>query len=287
LQIPQPIGKSIVVTGASSGFGRATAMWMLAEGWQVFAMVRKAADQDALVDDAEKAGWAERLTVVICDITRAEDVRALADAVATKTGRLDALVNNAGGAWAVPLELLPVDDLRAQFEVNTVAQHAVTQALLPSLRAARGTIINVSSIGGQFSAPGNGAYSASKFALEALSDALRVELAPFGVRVVLIEPAASRTDIWETSTARVQPMLDAHAAGEYALLLRSFAQLARRQEASGFPPRRFAALVARILATPRPHARYAIPPYYGALLAVARFVPARLRDAMMRRALHW
>ena len=279
--------RSIVVTGASSGFGRATAMWMLADGWQAFATVRKEADRDALLNDAEKAGWAERLTVVICDITRAEDVRALAEAVAAKTGRLDALLNNAGTAWVGPLELLPVDELRAQLEVNTVAQHAVTQALLPFLRATRGTIINVSSVGGRVWIPVNGAYSASKFALEALSDALRVELAPFGVRVVLIEPGSGNTDIWETSTARVQPLLDARTDDAYAPLLRTFAQATKQVQESGFPPQQFAALVARILGMSRPRARYVIPARSGALLALIPFAPTRLRDAVIRRSLRW
>jgi NAD(P)-dependent dehydrogenase (short-subunit alcohol dehydrogenase family) len=129
---------SIAVTGCSSGFGKATVHRFLERGWRVVATVRKDADRDVLVEDARANGAADRLTVVQADITQADDVARIGEAVAAHGAALDALVNNAGTAYPAPLELLPIDQLRAQLEVNVVAQLAVTQAVLPALKAARG-----------------------------------------------------------------------------------------------------------------------------------------------------
>ncbi len=172
-----PQNGSIVITGCSSGFGRVTALHLAKLGWHVFATVRKEADQASLLSEATTRGCKDKLTVLLCDITRAEQVAAMGQAVSTVTPRLDALLNNAGTGYAAPLELLPLDDLRAQLEINVIAHLAVTQALLPLLKPARGVIINVSSVHGRLPVPIIGAYSASKFALEALSDVLRIELA--------------------------------------------------------------------------------------------------------------
>lgn len=196
--------KTMVITGCSSGLGRATALHFAALGWQVWATVRKEADLTSLLVEAMSQGWGERLVPVLCDITQAEQVARLARVVADATPTLDVLVNNAGTGYPGPLEFLPIADLRAELELNTLAHLAVTQALLPLLKPARGTLINVSSVGGRIVYPINGAYHMSKFALEAMSDALRVELAPSGVRVVIVEPGSSPTSIWTTSLERGQ-----------------------------------------------------------------------------------
>jgi NAD(P)-dependent dehydrogenase (short-subunit alcohol dehydrogenase family) len=203
--------------------------------------------------------------------------------VSATTASLDALVNNAGTAFPAPIELLPVDELRAQFEVNVIAHVAVTQALLPSLKRARGTIINVSSVGGRISTPMLGAYNASKFALEAISDVLRVELAPAGVRVVVIEPSSSPTGIWRTSLARVGE----RAAGEYAALGDAVSRLAAQSAASGFPPDLFASTVSGILRAPRPQTRYVIPAAARRRLRLHWLLPDRWWDRLVRRALKW
>jgi NAD(P)-dependent dehydrogenase (short-subunit alcohol dehydrogenase family) len=214
-------------------------------------------------------------------------VTRLGEAVAAATSSLDALLNNAGTAYAGPLELLSPADLRAQLEINVVAHLAVTQALLPLLKAARGTIINVSSVNGRIATPVVGAYSASKFALEGLSDALRVELAPFGVRVVLIEPSSSSTNIWVTSLQRGQDRLEQHRNGPYRRLLELTEKVARRAGRGGFPPQLFAGTVRQILASPRPRARYVIPRSVGRQILLRRLLPDSLWDRLVRRTLKW
>jgi NAD(P)-dependent dehydrogenase (short-subunit alcohol dehydrogenase family) len=276
---------SIVVTGCSSGFGLVTVQRFLQEGWRVVATVRKDADRRSLVEEARGIGAADRLTVVQADITRAADVAMIRDAVAADAPSLTALVNNAGTAFPAPIELLPIDDLRAQFEINVIAHVAVTQALLPFLRAARGTIINISSISGRIASPGIGAYSASKFALEALSDALRVELAPFGIRVVIIEPGSSPTQIWGTSRAHAERrQID---AGPYAPLAAAMRQRADEAAGTGFPPELVADTVWRIVSTPTPRTRYAIPGSIRRAIFLRRFLSDRFVDARIRRALGW
>lgn len=180
--------KTVVIIGCSSGFGRVTALHLARHGWQVFATVRQESDQASLLSEAMAIARSSsgRLVPVRCDITNAEAVTALSQTVAAATPRLVGLVNNAGAAFPAPLELLPLDALRAQLEINVVGHLAVTQALLPFLKAGGGTIINVSSESGRVVFPITGAYHMSKFALEAMSDVLRIELAPFGVRVVVL-----------------------------------------------------------------------------------------------------
>src|SRR4051812_28820003 len=181
---------TVLVTGASRGIGRATALRLAASGWDVRAGVRSETDGALLA--AEAGG----ITPVVLDVTDDDQVAAL-DAVLPE--RLDAVVNNAGVVIAAPVEGLALADLRHQLEVNVVGQVAVTQAVLPRLRASRGRVVFVSSVSGRVSAPFMGAYSASKYALEALADALRLELRPWGVAVSLIEPGAIDTDVWRNA----------------------------------------------------------------------------------------
>jgi NAD(P)-dependent dehydrogenase (short-subunit alcohol dehydrogenase family) len=272
--------KTAVVTGCSSGFGRVAALELAKGGWQVLATVRKEVDRESLLAEAATMGYV--IHPIICDITQPEQVAELAQRVAETAPRLDALLNNAGTAFAAPLELLPLDDLRAQFEVNVIAHLAVIQAMLPLLKVARGTIINVSSISGRLSTPIMGAYSASKFALEALSDTLRLELAPFGVRVVLIEPGSSPTTIWQTGMQRAQKLLDEQREGPYARPLKRVEKMGKRSSATGFPPQLFGDTVIKILSSKHPRARYAIPRSSALVIAVRRFLPERVWDALLK-----
>jgi NAD(P)-dependent dehydrogenase (short-subunit alcohol dehydrogenase family) len=283
------VSRTIVITGCSTGFGRVTALHLARQGWRVFATVRKEADRESLLAEAAEAGVAERLTAAICDVTKAEDVQSLARSVGATSPYLNALLNNAGTAYPGPLELLPLDDLRAQLELNVVAQMSVTQAFLPLLKAGRGRVLMVSSQGGRVSFPLHGPYCASKFALEALSDALRIELAPFGVKVVVIEPGGSPTAIWETGLRRGRAMMARHADGlrAYALLVAAVEALAMRSARKGFPPRQFADLVSRILNDPDPRARYTIPRRVAWVTALRALAPDRLWDWGVRRALRW
>jgi NAD(P)-dependent dehydrogenase (short-subunit alcohol dehydrogenase family) len=276
--------KTLLITGCSSGFGRLTALHMARKGWRVFATVRKESDRQSLL--AESAG---KVDVLLCDIVDEAQVAALGRAVAAATPTLDALVNNAGTAMPSPLELLPPADLRAQFDLNVVAQLAVTQAVLPLLKAAKGTIINVSSISGRVTSPVTGPYSASKFALEALSDALRVELAPFGVRVVVIEPGSSPTAIWETSIRGAKARIAERQvdSGPYGPLIERVEKYARRRGANGFPPQLFADTVERILNSRNPRSRYPIPRQAAMLITVRKLLPDWLWDRIVRANLKW
>jgi NAD(P)-dependent dehydrogenase (short-subunit alcohol dehydrogenase family) len=184
--------ESILVTGASTGIGRACALRFAELGYRTFASVRKSSDGEAL--KAESAGKAEP---VLLDVTRADSIDGALAAVGDQP--LAGLVNNAGIATLGPLELLPIGALRKQFEVNVIGLVAVTQAFLPLLRRGRGRIVNVGSVAGRSALPGSGAYDSSKFAVEAITDVLRMELHAWGVSVSLIEAGAVATPIWEKS----------------------------------------------------------------------------------------
>jgi NAD(P)-dependent dehydrogenase (short-subunit alcohol dehydrogenase family) len=292
--------KSIVITGCSSGFGRATALELATRGWHVFATVRKEEDCASLLDEATLMQCCNNITPLLCDITQSEQVAALgqkveellrAELAAEQSNRmpgLDALLNNAGTAYAGPIELVSLDDMRAQFEINVFAHIAVTQALLPLLKTAKGTIINVSSISGRISVPITGLYSGSKYALEGISDALRLELAHFGVRVVMIEPASSPTSIWKTSLERSQQHLgDSAEHSAYIRLVEYSERMANEFGRKGFPVRKFVDVVIKILESPRPRARYGVPGSATTLMLLRRLTPDFLWDAIIRLAMRW
>jgi NAD(P)-dependent dehydrogenase (short-subunit alcohol dehydrogenase family) len=292
--------KSIVITGCSSGFGRATALGLAARGWHVLATVRKEEDRTSLLDEATLMQCRSNITPLLCDITQSEQVVALrqqvedllcAELTAELSNRmpgLDALLNNAGTAYAGPIELVSLDDVRAQFEINVFAHIAVTQALLPLLKTAKGTIINVSSISGRISVPVTGLYSGSKYALEGISDALRLELAPFGVRVVMIEPASSPTSIWKTSLERsLQRLGDSAEHSDYTRLVEYSERMGRQFGRKGFPVQKFVDVVIQILGSSRPLARYGVPGSAKALLLLRHLTPDFLWDVIIRLAMRW
>ena len=189
---------TVLVTGASTGIGEATVLHLKTLGFDAIGAVRK--DEDA--ERLEGRG----VRTVRIDVSDADQIAAARDELGDAP--LAGLVNNAGIAVAAPLEFLPIDQLRHQLEINLIGQVAVTQAFLPALRRARGRIVNVSSIGGRVALPLVGAYNASKFALEGMSDALRRELRPFGVDVILVEPGGVKTPIWTKSTKTAEDMLE-------------------------------------------------------------------------------
>jgi NAD(P)-dependent dehydrogenase (short-subunit alcohol dehydrogenase family) len=291
--------KTIVITGCSSGFGRSTALELARQGWLVFGTVRKESDRGSLLQEAESQQCSQNITVLLCDILQHEQIVQLAQDVETllrteqsldqeHLPRLDALLNNAGTAYAGPIELVPVDDIRSQFEINVIAHIDVTKAFLPFLKVARGTAMYVSSIAGRISMPITGIYAASKYALEALCDALRIELAPFGVQVVLIEPASSPTAIWSTSLDRSLEHLDeANDTGGYGRLLKTSEKFALQSAKKGFPVQQFADTVVHILNSSRPRARYGIPRSATAMMLLRRFLPDSVWDRLIRLMLHW
>jgi NAD(P)-dependent dehydrogenase (short-subunit alcohol dehydrogenase family) len=276
---------AVVVTGASSGIGEACALHLDRLGFRVFAGVLTAAEADAV---ARRTGG--RVTPVVLDVTDAASIAAAAAVVARALGSagLAGLVNNAGIAVAGPLELVPPAALRRQLEVNVVGPVSVTQAFAAMLRAGRGRVVNIGSILGRIALPFLGPYAASKFALEAISDALRVELRPSGVDVVVVEPARVATPIWQTSLAATLRALrprwrDAERLYDLALLARHAAALgAPRGQLS---PEAVARAVAHALTARRPRTRYLVGAEARVLAALGQWVPDRMRDRLVARAL--
>lgn len=249
---------SVLVTGASTGIGEACTALLAAQGYRVYAGVRKDADGARL-----RAAHGERIEPLRLDITDAEHIAAAARTLAERTGAdgLDALVNNAGVAFSGPLEYLPLDDLRKQFEINVFGHHAVTQACLPLLRLATGRIVNMSSICGRLTMPFIGPYVASKFALEALTDALRMELRPWKIRVVLVEPGSIRTPLWDKAdhdNRRFADDLPEQARVRYGTAIERFRDRAVKVGRQGLTPEAVARVVLRALKAKRPKARYLV-----------------------------
>jgi NAD(P)-dependent dehydrogenase (short-subunit alcohol dehydrogenase family) len=274
---------AILITGASSGIGYATALRLARRGAVVFAGIRRQVDGETLV--RESGG---RVRPILLDVTDSNSLRAaLAHFESRREFRFEALVNNAGYALAGPLELLPDEELRRQFDVNFFGPLELVRAFLPLLREHGGRIVNVSSIGGKLALPLAGAYAASKFALEAASDALRVELRPLGVSVSVIEPGQVRTPIWRRSADASLRILDrAPAAGRtaYEPMIRASLALVQRAEPGGIPPERVARAIERALFARVPKARYLVGPDARLRLALAR-LPEAVRDSLVLRAL--
>jgi NAD(P)-dependent dehydrogenase (short-subunit alcohol dehydrogenase family) len=270
---------TVLVTGASSGIGHVTALHLAELGFDAVGAVRK--DQDA------ERLRAEGLRAVQLDVTDAGTIAAAREALGD--GPLAGLVNNAGIGVAAPLEFLPLDRLRHQLEVNLVGQLAVTQVFLPALRAARGRIVNVSSIGGRVALPLLGAYNASKFALEGASDSLRRELRGHGVDVIVIEPGGVKTRIWETSNRLADEIL-AELPPESERLYGRLIEAVRRQTVrietdSGIEPREVAEVIGQALTSGRPRARYLVGRDAKLRAPMATILPARLMDRLIGRAI--
>jgi len=274
---------SVLITGASTGIGRTCAQHLAGRNFRVFAGVRKEADADRL------AAENDAIEPVRVDVTDAEQIDAARNRVENMLNGegLRGLVNNAGIAVPAPLEILPIAELRHQLEVNTVGQIALTQAFLPLLRRSQrpATIVNMSSLSGRFAFPVMGAYAASKFALEAIGDALRVELRPWKIRVVSVEPGAIATPIWaktlETSGDLIESLPET-ARRPYQPLI-DFVRDSVDPD-MGIPPARVARIVARALIARRPRARYVVGTS-ARLQLLLNHLPTRLRDWLVARSL--
>jgi NAD(P)-dependent dehydrogenase (short-subunit alcohol dehydrogenase family) len=271
--------RSVLITGTSRGIGRATALRLAGNGWDVIATVRRAEDGDSLV--AEAPGG--RLRTLELDVTDSDQIARLDDALPE---RLDAVVNNAGIVVGGPLEAVEVDDLRRQLEVNVVGPAAVTRAALPRLRASRGRIVFVSSLSGRISTPMTGAYNASKFALEAIADAWRLELRPWGIHVSLVEPAMTDTDMWRTAPQQQESSEQAMAPRQrelYAKHLAGFRRMIPRMQQMARPVDGVAATIERALIDPRPKARYVVGGNAKAQAVIVGLMPQRLRDTVLAK----
>jgi NAD(P)-dependent dehydrogenase (short-subunit alcohol dehydrogenase family) len=280
---------TVVITGASSGIGRATALTLARAGWHVFAGVRREADGAALAADAGAIGVGALVRPLPLDVTDEASITravvAVRDELGADGGRLVGLVNNAGIAGAGPIEEVSLGRFREVLAVNVLGVVAVTQAFLPLLRQSRGRIVNVSSVSGRAAPPFLGPYAASKFALEALSDALRVELRPWGIKVIVVEPGPIATPIWEKGETAALADRESRAGSPYAPYLDRVLGLFRGAAARGFPPERVAATIARALAVPRPRARYLVTRNALGFALFARLAPESLRDGLFALAM--
>jgi NAD(P)-dependent dehydrogenase (short-subunit alcohol dehydrogenase family) len=271
---------AVLISGSSTGIGRACALRLDRSGFRVFAGVRNRGDAEALEAEAS-----ERLEPVILDVTDEVTIEATRDRVAEVTGgRLAGLVNNAGIVVAGPLETLDLDGLRRQLEVNLTGQVAVTQAFLPQIRAARGRIVLMASIGGRMSLPYMSPYHASKFGLEAIGDSLRQEMQQFGVKVSIVEPGAIATPFWNKGRDQIDPMLESMTAEQRELYeppARAAAKAARKAEDRGISPERVAKAVEQALTAGRPKTRYVVGVDARVQAAARKLLPDRLLDRLV------
>jgi len=262
-----------LVTGASTGIGRATATHLAGLGFDVLAGVRDPGDAPPGLEPIQ------------LDVTEPGHVAAAAERVG---GTLHALVNNAGIGIPGPVEAVPVAEWRRQMEVDVLGQVAVTQAMLPAVLNARGRIVNMSSISGRVALPLLGTYAASKFALEAMTDALRREIETHGVYVVSVEPGGIVTPIWDKGIARSERVLEdmpAEVRRRYERLFAAVRREADRRARDGLPPEAVAEVVGRALTARRPRTRYVVGRDARVRAALVRLLPDRAYDALIRRVL--
>lgn len=275
---------TVLVTGASSGIGEACALRLDGAGMRVFAGVRRQADADALASRASA-----RLTPLLLDVTDAGSIAAAAATVSSAVGArgLDGLVNNAGVSGGEPVEFADLDAVRAMLEVNLVGPMAVTKAFLPRLRTARGRVVCVGSIGGRLAVPFLSAYAASKAGVAAFCDSLRVELAPWGIRVVLIEPGAVATPIWAKGRATLEDRsanLPAAATALYGGAVEAMRRVTDRVERAAVSPDRVARVVERALTTSHPRSRYLVGVDAHVQATVSR-LPVPVRNPLLVRVM--
>ena len=278
--------RTVVISGASTGIGAACALHLDRLGFTVFAGVRR--ETDGVVLGAKAS---PRLQPVLLDVTDAASIdqaRQLVTGLVGEVG-LAGLVNNAGIAVAGPLEAVPIPDLRRQFEVNVIGQVAVTQAFLPLLRKGRGRVVNMGSIAGRAALPLMGPYSASKFALEALTDALRLEVQQWGIQVSIVEPGAIATPIWEKSGAKADE-LEASTVGElkdlYAAVVAGVRGRVAEAAARAIPAEAVARAVEHALTADRPKTRYLVGRDATLRAIMVKLLPDRLSDRLMTRILN-
>jgi len=276
-----PTARSVVITGASTGIGRACALHLDALGWRVFAGVRREADAESLRREAS-----QHLAPLFLDVADARSIREARAAVERSVGaaELSGLVNNAGIASGGPVELLELDELRHVFEVNFFGLIAVTQAFLPLLREARGRIVNISSISGMVASPFLSPYTTSKWAMEALSDALRIELNPWDIKVSVVQPGAIDTPIWSKGLQTAGAIRDRAPSERIAMYAAAVNSIEAGLQPHGIAPEHVARAVAHALTSRRPRTRYAVGKD-AAVVRLFRLLPDRVRDAIFLRRL--
>jgi NAD(P)-dependent dehydrogenase (short-subunit alcohol dehydrogenase family) len=274
--VAQP--SNVLITGCSSGIGHATAKLLAGRGWKVYATARR---PESIADLA--AGGCKTLAL---DVTDEESMRAAVAAIEGAEGAVGALVNNAGYSQSGAVETVPMDRLRAQFETNVFGLVRMCQLVLPGMRReGRGRIVNLSSMGGRLTFPGGGAYHGTKHAVEALSDALRFEVAGFGVQVVIVEPGLITTEFGNVAAGSVAAAGDGDDAyGDFNTTVAAATKAAYEgpMRRLGGGPETVARAIERALRVRRPKTRYVVTPSARLVLASRRLLPDRAWDAMMR-----
>jgi NAD(P)-dependent dehydrogenase (short-subunit alcohol dehydrogenase family) len=269
---------AVLVTGASTGIGRASALRLDAEGYTVFAGVRKEADSRDLAQSGS-----DRLTPVTLDVTKVDQIESAREQVAEAVGDqgVVGLVNNAGVGGGGPIEFMELDELRGTLEVNLIGQVAVTQAFLPLIRKAKGTIVFIASIGGRVASPFMSPYNTSKFAIEALGESLRHELRPWGIDVAVVEPGSIDTEIWAKGNEQIRERLGEmpdDALRLYGRQLTRFGEVINETASRGISPEKVAEVVHRAIASENPKHRY--------LVGTDAKIGARLKGTLPDRAFH-
>ena len=273
-------GQVVMVTGASAGIGEAVSLRLAREGAQVALIARRLDRLEEIKQKIEADGGSA--LAIACDITSDEDRECAVKETLSCAGRIDALVNNAGYGQRGPIEIVPIADIRRNFETNLFSLIALTQLVIPVMRKQKsGRIVNVSSVAGRIARPLSSVYDATKHALEAISDGMRGELAPFGIKVVVIEPGFILTNFQRVAEEVSQPVLeqDSPYAPFFAESKRGYDRMRRMAGR----PEDIADLIARALIAERPRLRYAAPRHARLALAFKRWLPERLFDYVLRR----
>jgi NADP-dependent 3-hydroxy acid dehydrogenase YdfG len=269
--------KAVLITGCSSGIGHATAERLAEDGWKVYATARR----PETIADLEERGCA----TLALDVTDEQSMQAAVRAVSEAEGAVGVLVNNAGYSQSGAIESVPIDQVRRQFDTNVFGLVRMCQLVLPGMRDQRwGKIVNIGSMGGRLTFPGGGFYHATKYAVEAISDALRFEVKGFGVDVILVEPGLIVTNFGEVASASVESTGD---DGPYADFNRAVAKTTAETYKGplaklGGGPEVVAKTIAGALKAGRPKARYAVTPSAHMMINQRRFTPDRVWDLMMR-----
>lgn len=268
------------ITGTSSGFGLKVAVALAREGYTVAAAMRNLDSRGELLKEAEEKAVSERIHCYRLDVTDTAGIAPLVKEVEESHGPIEVLVNNAGYAAGGSIEDIPMEEWRAQFETNVFGLMAVTKEVIPLMRIRRrGKIINISSVSGRIGFPGYGPYAASKFAVEGFSESLRLELLPYGVHVVLIEPGAYKTAVWKKGFDRIFTGKES----PYYPMMQSILDYSRRTSDNAPPPSEVAEAICRVAAVPSPRLRYPLGRSSRTLLFLKQGLPWK----WFERAVHW
>lgn len=270
----------VIVTGASAGIGEATAKWLAREGATVVLAARRKARLDQLKKEIEASGGSA--LAIEADITSEEDRQRIVLETMSAFGRIDALVNNAGYGQRGPIEIVPIEAIRRNFETNLFSLIALTQLVIPIMRnQGGGKIVNVSSVAGRIARPLSSVYDATKHALEAISDGMRGELAPFGIKVVVIEPGFIITEFLGVANEVSREVIEQESP--YAASIEGLSASFQRLRKMAGAPDDIAELIVKALTSDNPRLRYAGPRHARLAIALKRWLPERLFDYVLNR----